>query len=284
MERARGLDVREGDPMNTPPGFLHIPISALERRLYELPEQGKTLEVCGDPPDWMFERWKITRIAPSTLKKPPVERVLPLWTLSPALTTLLSTTSSLIGETCIDIGAGCGRDAVDLALLGGTVTAVERLQSLCERIKELAARYDVTIDILQGNLRTTLSEDLRRRGFKANIVLLSRFPYTREIYTFVGTLVNPGGYLVLSQYHTSTSDKPSSPKMTHCISEELIFDLLHKGPCQGCKTSGVSGKCLRRRNCGLGPRFSILKIAYSETHDGLLILTAILHADPSDTQ
>eukprot|EP00768_Dysnectes_brevis_P003900 gnl/Dysnectes_brevis/2768_a3372_694.p1 GENE.gnl/Dysnectes_brevis/2768_a3372_694~~gnl/Dysnectes_brevis/2768_a3372_694.p1 ORF type:complete len:333 (+),score=23.11 gnl/Dysnectes_brevis/2768_a3372_694:86-1084(+) len=157
----------------------------------------------------------------------------------------------------LDVGCGSGRECVWLASRGWKVVGLERSKRALRHSTEMFKRtgYYGTIDLIGGNIRTTaVSKQLKDMG-PFDLVLVSRFPYTVELFTFLTGLLRIGGQFVYHQFHISAASIAGKPRKQLCLDPSAFLPFAAKPICAACASrADMTEGCARRRAgyCGLG--------------------------------
>lgn len=191
----------------------------------------------------------------------------------------------------LDLGCGTGRDSIYMALNDTNHTfsqfvAVDRTPGALKHLKLATQHYGVSSCITPVLLNIRECDSAARlRALSSDggydVVLLSRFPYSREVYVYASTLVLPGGYLVINQFHTESFQMYQCPKLQHCICEGQLEQLCTGDICTSCQQNALALKCGRSRKCGFGAKaFSVIYTGISSGLDGRPQLLCILRKHP----
>lgn len=99
----------------------------------------------------------------------------------------------------LDLACGSGRNAVDLALRGFDVTAVDILPDALEKAQDLAKRAGVTLRTMPIDLEFPGALD----ELQADLIVVVRY-LERTLFRPIENALRPGGFLV---YETFTADQ-----------------------------------------------------------------------------
>jgi len=108
----------------------------------------------------------------------------------------------------IDLGCGCGRDAVYLAARGWQVIAVDNRPKMLQRAVALAVHESVE-HCFQAS-ETDLEREWPWDKEQADLVVCIRF-LVRSLFPKIADVVRPGGYIIYSHFLEGCG-KPRSPK------------------------------------------------------------------------
>lgn len=222
------LDPRE---LATPPvwGAVNIPLSQLADRVYELPPSGSHLRVADFGDDSTHAAAELLRLNRIAVLEPdlcfgesPLHR---LWRPNPLVEQFLD------GEepgTALDLGCGAGRDAVELASIGWQVTAVDHLPDALEKGRQLAARYDLSVNFLHRDVGIDNLPDDRYQ-----LVSLLMF-LNRSGLDQAAAQLATGGVIMVEAYsnvNVGHFGKPANPELSLGRDEILsllpMFEVIH---------------------------------------------------------
>lgn len=186
------------------PNAVNIPAADLRTRVFELPPPNVSVRVIAFEPhattalDVLRELGRVAEPVSCSVPsaKPRAAQRRRLWRPSAAIETIAPRLQ--VGRA-LDLGCGAGRDAVFLADLGWSVTAVDRLPDALERAEQLRARYTPHAKVrwLQSNLRSG-DWPLPPHGFE--LVCAVRF-YSAALLPRMAEYVAPNGHLVIEAFH-----------------------------------------------------------------------------------
>ncbi len=209
------LDPRSGAEAAREPfvDAVNIPLAELPARTHELPEAGHAIPVAG--PDelveqtiaWLEAHGRLGRRVGADVLGPAGENsgVGRLWQPHAFLADVAS---GLGPGRALDIGCGCGREAVYLAGAGWRVTAVDILPDAIDRARALAEHCSAAIEPIDWQVA-----DMEREppaGRDCDLVICFRYlhrPLLRRVRDWLG----PGGSFVLETFTTTHRERHGRP-------------------------------------------------------------------------
>ena len=208
---------------------VNIPANELENRVYELPPPGSTIRVADTGSEAnlaiaKLERLNRTAIKEQSFKEGPSAGYR-LWRPNPLIDCYVN---EIKPGRALDIGCGSGRDAVELAGLGWSVTAIDHLPDALNMGRALASRYHLTIDFNQLNVG---SDHIPEGPF--DLVTMFMFLNRQALQQAVKQL-NVNGCLMLECYSKVNAinfNKPASKNLYLATNEVLDlfpeFEMIH---------------------------------------------------------
>jgi tellurite methyltransferase len=215
----RYLDVRDAEASEHSAWRLaaRIPLGELRKRTHELPDRScpVLLTPCKEAAEAALrlkELGRAAKIVPEAGLSParPGEGPWRLWGPNEFLLELLP---HLRKGSALDLGCGSGREAVALSGHGWDVVAADRLPDALEKGRSLAQRYLIgPADVQEPPIRW-LGRDLERDGLpEGRFDLAMSFRYLhRPLLRAVGTLLQPGGSVVLETFTTLHRERHGKP-------------------------------------------------------------------------
>lgn len=206
---AKWLDPRV-EPNPPIASSVNIPIDQLPSRVHELPSKTVTILVAdaGEEAraacDWLRQNGRDVELGSSfEYGDPGVRR---LWSPTAYLEHCLT---QIQAGTVLDLACGAGRDAVYLASCGFRVTGMDRLEDALELGRGMVTRY-----LSSGALPVAwLRLDLEREIPSGSFDLVTCFRYlNRPLLQAVGTLLVPGGNLIVETFTTQHRERFGKPR------------------------------------------------------------------------
>ncbi len=203
------------------PAAVNMPLHEISSRTHELPSKSQQLLVVGD--EQLFESTHealqtigrtAARVDPLDVPEPPAGMKPRLWAPNEFLEQIVQGMPPDGTRTALDIACGTGRDAVFLASLGWTVTAVDHLQDALDRGRDLEKRYAPPgSQPINWQCKDAGSIDLDR----AYDLIAMFFFLDRELLKNAAASLSPGGCLVVATFtaqHRERFGKPQSLERT----------------------------------------------------------------------
>ena len=133
-----------------------------------------------------------------------------LWRVSPLLEEVMAQISPTLppGARVTDLGCGCGREAVWLALRGYSVDAVDVLPDALAKAADLARRNGVKLNLIERDLGTG---DLGEGVY--DLVCLFRF-LRRPLLPAIRRAVGAGGWVIIETFHQRDAGRPGRGRDT----------------------------------------------------------------------
>ena len=190
---------------------VNIPAWELPDRTYELPGKTELIEVADFGPastvavEWLNAHGRSARLAVAEFGTDRGSGR--LWSPNPFLEECVV---DLTPNTALDLGCGAGREAVFLASMGWTVSAVDLLPDALERASRFAAHYPELQGRISWETRDLELEfpDLQNLGLVSMLYFLDRSAVQKA-----KSHLRPGGSLVLETFterHRERFGKPQS--------------------------------------------------------------------------
>eukprot|EP00768_Dysnectes_brevis_P008304 gnl/Dysnectes_brevis/7435_a12439_227.p1 GENE.gnl/Dysnectes_brevis/7435_a12439_227~~gnl/Dysnectes_brevis/7435_a12439_227.p1 ORF type:complete len:340 (-),score=36.22 gnl/Dysnectes_brevis/7435_a12439_227:228-1247(-) len=274
------LDCREHDDLGDRhiPNAVHIPYSQLLARKVELPPRHYLPRVQEPSQDYSGSRLKF--IAPKdTLPDTVSARLLRLGYYSSPVTPTMghhragasTQPQPHFWKAChtlvmrpprsghylraLDMGCGSGRDLAWLSGRGWRVVGVDRDQWVLDQARGLVDRLGVgdRVELIAGNVRDhATAREVRDKG-PYDLLLVSRFPFSSDLFPYLAGLLAPNGLLYYHQFHISASEIAGKPRAALCVKPDVFTSFASLPLCSKCALSPPGGCVLRRdRKCGLG--------------------------------
>jgi SAM-dependent methyltransferase len=131
-------------------------------------------------------------------------------------------TENLAPGRALDLACGEGRNAIWLAERGWRVTAIDFSPVAVERVRQLAARRGVTVDVAVGDVLTT---PLEPAAYDLVLVAYLQLPPGERAIALerATTAVRPGGLFLLVAHdlrnHTEGHGGPTNPDLLWTVDE-----------------------------------------------------------------
>lgn len=243
----RYLDVRphpdfESAPL---PEAVNIPFNELARRLHELPPKGEPVCIASFGPDavravdFLVNGGRRAVLVQPCSDEEGERMTLRLWRPNAFLESILP---RITGGSALDLGCGCGREALAMAAAGFQVIAVDHLPDALDRGRELEGRYLsptpiwthkksdrgaegdcagpiewVRADLERVETPTPGSSSffsfLKERGGGCQFDLITSFRYLdRSLLGHVHALLQPGGSFLLETFTELHRDRHGKPR------------------------------------------------------------------------
>jgi SAM-dependent methyltransferase len=113
----------------------------------------------------------------------------------------------------LDVGAGAGRNALELARRGHCVDAVELVPGLCEEMREASEAKSLPVRVIQGDF---LSPEVTLRDKHYRVIVLSEVAtqlderQVERAFSKLSAALAPGGFLLLNVFVTADGYRPDS--------------------------------------------------------------------------
>ncbi len=202
-------------------GAVNIPAEGLRSRLYELPPSGGNLTgvadasacACGGVAELLSGRFEVCWIDAGDIPADELVRGASRGRLWRPAALLAEWIDRLPAGKALDLGCGCGRDAVFLAEHGFDVLGVDRLPDALDQTSRLAERRGVSV-------RTALA-DLRRgwaQGQDEHFDVICCFYYLpRELFDVLSEALAPGGVLLIQAFTDEHAARYGRPRGMHRV-------------------------------------------------------------------
>lgn len=228
LAEARLLDPRLAHQALEQPfeGAVNIPVAELESRQYELPAKGSRVNVAevGDATtaavEWLIANGRVAGRAAASPAPVGEHQALRLWQPNPFL---MEVAPQLKVGAAADLGCGCGREAVWLAVNGWKVLATDRLEELFRLGKSLASRY-CPDDVQSGITWQHVDLSFALPDITSFDLILNLFYFDRALLTKVAASMKVGASLVIEAFtdtHRRERGKPRGPELV-ATSGELL--------------------------------------------------------------
>lgn len=193
---------------------VNIPFSQLKRRLHELPPRDQLVPVVGPAAlaaqvaAWLEQNGRRAEVHDrfKCAGRREADAIGRLWRPNSFLTEVLP---QLPIGSALDLGCGCGREAVFMASCGWNVTAVDVLPDALERGRDLARRCTPAASICW------VAADLERDevAFERRFDLIVSFRYLhRPLFGRLADWLQPGGGVVVETFTTLHRERHGRPR------------------------------------------------------------------------
>ncbi len=217
------VDVLEVGPAPVTVGAVWIPVADLRERTHELPVKGSIVRIV--PSDsaaaaeallaelgWCTE---ILRSSPRATPRPI------LWSPSPLVAEYASASNP---SSWLDLGCGCGRDAVFVAAHGHSVLGVDHLPDAIDLATRLSAQYNDADERSRIGFEVgPASLAVERHSRDAHFVSLVWF-FDRTVLRLLAENLQPGACVLVDTYskeHYATFGRPNPDR---CVDISESFE------------------------------------------------------------
>lgn len=232
LEPRRLLDPRPADVARVSPlaDAVNIPVAELSARTHELPPRTKLIEVAAWDESAAEARAllealgrRVSLVSGAPFAPPGTHHEIGrLWEPTPLLARFAK---SLPPGNALELACGTGRDAVYLASIGWSVTAIDILPDAIDRAVALAQRCADAIEPI-----TWIATDIEADEFSsdARYDLITGFRYLhRPLFSKLGSWLRPGGSVIYETFTTAHRARFGKPAQdAHVLEPRELASLL----------------------------------------------------------
>lgn len=216
-------------------GAVSVPVEQLFARLHELPQRTHPLTLCASVHElqqaeaFLVERgytivarieWNdaLVNQLTQTQRLEQGNQQVRLWQPAPLLQRFVEQLMPHYGVQAgkgLDLACGAGRDLVYLALHGWQMTGVDWSADSIQRVTQLAAQYQLPIQVVQRDLETLDDPLADWADQQFDLICVARYLH-RPLFPVIRRLLKPDGLLIYQTFmkgcETTAVGRPRNPR------------------------------------------------------------------------